>query len=127
MSWFWSHRANRSAIRRGRGGIATRVLVGAAAFPVVSLLLLRVAGAQPENPGRTAFERVCAGCHGSKASGDIGPPLVPFRLTDREVLAVVREGKGMMPALSARDISDEEIVAVAEYLRHLDAGSDKEP
>jgi len=51
---------------------------------------------------------------------------VPFTWSNREVLAIVREGNGMMPAMAVRDISDEEIAAVAEYLRNLSAKSDRD-
>jgi len=78
-----------------------------------------VFGAGQPAVGQQAFARVCSGCHGERGGGDVGPRLVPFRWSDREVLAIVREGNGMMPAMSARDISDDEVVAVAAYLRTL--------
>ena len=59
-----------------------------------------------------------------EGGGDIGPRLVPFTWSNLEVFAIVREGNGMMPAMSVRDISDEEVAAVAEYLRSLSAKSD---
>jgi mono/diheme cytochrome c family protein len=71
------------------------------------------------NPGKAAFDGICAGCHGPDGAGDIGPRLVPFTRSSRELLAVVREGVGMMPALSARDISDDEVAAVAGFLKSL--------
>ena len=69
--------------------------------------------------GKAAFERMCAGCHGAEGVGDVGPRLVPFAKSNRELMGIVREGTGQMPALSVRDISDEEVAAVAEYLRAL--------
>jgi mono/diheme cytochrome c family protein len=101
-------------------------------FAATTIHLLAVSGSvflafRGEEPslGQRAFERICSGCHGPKAGGDVGPPLVPFHWVDREVLAIVREGNGMMPAMSARDISDEEVVAVAEYLRSLAKADEK--
>jgi mono/diheme cytochrome c family protein len=69
--------------------------------------------------GKAAFEHMCAGCHGVEGVGDVGPRLVPFTKSNRELLGIVREGTGQMPALSVRDISDEELAAVADYLRSL--------
>lgn len=83
------------------GGTASRALVGQSAS------------------GKTTFDRICAGCHGAEAAGDVGPRLVPFTKSNRELLGIVREGTGQMPALSVRDITDEEVVGVAEYLRSL--------
>jgi mono/diheme cytochrome c family protein len=99
--------------------VATEVLV-------VMVLLLCAPRAEPDNVGKTAFERICAGCHGNKGAGDIGPRLVPFTWSNREVFAIVREGNGMMPAMSVRDISDEEVTAVAEYLRSLSTESHRD-
>jgi mono/diheme cytochrome c family protein len=99
-------------------GFAT---VGAVIVAVV-VVVVPLRGAiqnAPNNPGKTAFERICAGCHGNEGAGDIGPRLVPFSRSNRELLAIVREGVGMMPAVSARDIGDAEVAAVAEYLRSL--------
>jgi mono/diheme cytochrome c family protein len=90
----------------------------------VAALVLVVAGAargQPPADGQAAFDRICATCHGPKGAGDVGPRLVPFTRGNRELLGIVRDGTGQMPAISERDISDEEVVAVADYLRSLTA------
>ncbi len=73
--------------------------------------------------GKAAFDRICMGCHGPEGVGGIGPRLVPFNKDNRELFAIVREGSGQMPALSAADISDDEVAAVAEYLRSLSKGA----
>jgi mono/diheme cytochrome c family protein len=36
-------------------------------------------------------------------------------------MGIVRDGTGQMPAISAREITDEEVMAVVEYLRSLSA------
>ena len=111
-------------MRGSVSGSAMAVLVEVLAVTV--LLMGAAARAQPDNMGKTAFERICAGCHGDKGAGDIGPRLVPFTWSNREVLAIVREGNGMMPAMSVRDINDEEVAAVAEYLRSLSPRTDRD-
>jgi mono/diheme cytochrome c family protein len=102
-----------------------RVLFAARALVMIAALLslgMWVEGAEPQSDtGKAAFERTCSGCHGIGAMGDVGPRLVPFTRGNRELLGIVRDGTGMMPALSARDITDDEVIAVADYLRNLTA------
>jgi hypothetical protein len=40
-----------------------------------------------------------------------------------EVLDIAREGRGMMPALSEKTISDSEILDVVQYLKSISSGS----
>jgi mono/diheme cytochrome c family protein len=75
--------------------------------------------------GKAEFERICSGCHGKEGIGEVGPRLVPFTKSNRELLAIVREGSGQMPAISVTDISDENVAAVAEYLRQLTVASQR--
>ena len=119
-----ARKTGRTHIRGSVSGWAMAVLVEVLAVTV--LLMGAAARAQPDNMGKTGFERICSGCHGDKGAGDIGPRLVPFTWSNREVLAIVREGNGMMPAMSVRDISDEEVAAVAEYLRSLSPRTDRD-
>jgi len=100
-------------------GSASAAAAVAAAGALVGMVLSPGAVRAEPGAGKAAFERICAGCHGAEGVGDVGPPLVPFTRSDRELSAIVREGTGQMPALSVRDISDEEVAAVAEYLRSL--------
>jgi len=65
--------------------------------------------ALPSNPGRAAFERACARCHGDDGQGgEMGPGIttrIPLR-TDQELSALVRDGlpaKGMPPSRLAED------------------------
>src|SRR5262249_3927905 len=65
--------------------------------------------ALPSNPGRAAFERACARCHGADGQGgEMGPGIttrIPLR-TDQELSALVRDGlpaKGMPPSRLAED------------------------
>jgi mono/diheme cytochrome c family protein len=99
-----------------------RLSSAARALTIVAVLsfalFARGAGAQSD-AGQAAFDRTCAGCHGVNGGGDVGPRLVPFTRGNRELLGIVRDGTGQMPALSARDVTDDEVIAVAEYLRRL--------
>ena len=51
------------------------------------------------NRGETVFQRECAKCHGDGGEGGgVGPRLVASGLTASDVVAAVREGRGVMPA-----------------------------
>ena len=101
-----------------------RVLPAASAIVIaaaLSVVILADGAEAQSDAGKAAFDRTCSGCHGMKGAGDVGPRLVPFTRGNRELLGIVREGTGQMPALSDRDITDDEVMAVAEYLRTLTA------
>ena len=53
------------------------------------------------------------------AGGGVGPVLAGMTRGNDEFLAIVREGRGQMPAIGPRDVSDEHILQIAEYLRSL--------
>ena len=81
----------------------------------------RAALAQEDSkaPGQVAFDRVCKVCHGPDGRGDAAPRLVPFDRDYEEVLAIVRDGRGEMPPISERRVSDDEVKQIVEYLRSL--------
>ena len=72
--------------------------------------------------GLEAYASVCAGCHGPTAAGAIGPRLAGMNRDPSEVLGIVREGKGQMPPMSEKEISDANLARVIEYLRTLGGG-----
>jgi mono/diheme cytochrome c family protein len=72
-----------------------------------------------EDVGKAAFARVCQVCHGSEGRGDAGPSLVPLDKALDEVLAIVREGVGQMPPISAERVSDEDVTRIVAYLKSL--------
>jgi quinoprotein glucose dehydrogenase len=76
------------------------------------------APAASESPA-AAFARVCQPCHGPEGRSGIAPPLVPMTRSSNEVLAIVREGVGQMPQISARELTDEAVRQVVDYLRSL--------
>jgi mono/diheme cytochrome c family protein len=87
------------------------------------LLLVASTASGQENPGKAAYARVCEACHGpSGKGGGQGPALVPFDLELGELVMIVRQGIGMMPAISRDQITDEEIAEVRAYLLALSHG-----
>ncbi|MEZ5142245.1 MAG: cytochrome c [Acidimicrobiales bacterium] len=71
-----------------------------------------------EADGAYVFRTQCAGCHGTGGEGNVGPPLVGVadRLAAADEVAIVRNGRGRMPAFSPA-LSDDEIAAVVEHTR----------
>jgi mono/diheme cytochrome c family protein len=80
---------------------------------------------QEKDPGRTAFARAgCEFCHGPGARGGaVGVALVPYTKALPDLLAIVREGIGTMPPMSADTVSDTDVAAIHAYLRKLSAPS----
>ncbi len=108
-------------IERSRARAARWSLAVATMCCLLGMVALLAAAFQDANRGKAAFERICSSCHGVEGAGGVGPRLVPFTKTDRELLTMVREGNGQMPPLAAIDISDEDVIAAAAYLRSLSA------
>ncbi len=69
--------------------------------------------------GAEAFRSVCQPCHGPEGRGGVGPSLVPMAKGPAEVLGIVREGSGQMPPVSPRELTDEDITRIVEYLTSL--------
>ena len=68
--------------------------------------------------GREVFSAQCASCHtfaAAGATGTVGPNLDETQLGEDEIAAIVREGRGGMPAFAGR-LGDEEIEAVARFV-----------
>jgi mono/diheme cytochrome c family protein len=85
--------------------------------------------------GRVMYDRHCAVCHGVGGRGDgpvIGPgrfPLAPslvegpaLALNDGYMYAIIRAGRGLMPAYGSR-ISHLERWTIVNYMRSLQAGA----
>jgi alcohol dehydrogenase (cytochrome c) len=88
----------------------------------VALLAGSIAGAQPADPGRTAWVSRCAGCHGTTGNGgELGPAIVariPTR-TDQDLTTLLRQGlpASGMPAFA--NLPDTETAALIGFLRTL--------
>ena len=69
-----------------------------------------------DSPGRAAYAKACESCHGPEGRGGTAPALVPFTLELSDLIAIVRQGIGVMPGIPRDRISDEEISAIRDYL-----------
>ena len=72
----------------------------------------------PGSPGERVYQNQCSGCHGINRGGS--PPSIPALwgiegiLTDQEIAATIRGGKGRMPPFAS--LSDQDVQAVVRYL-----------
>ncbi|MFL5541854.1 MAG: PQQ-binding-like beta-propeller repeat protein, partial [Longimicrobiaceae bacterium] len=75
--------------------------------------------------GADLYEQNCAGCHGSHGEGGGGgPALVPGTRQDTASLAAfIRNPKPPMPDLHPSPLSDEDVGAIAAYVRTLQGGT----
>lgn len=66
--------------------------------------------------GASVFSGNCAGCHGADGDSGSAPNLSAkvLSLSDSELLTIVLNGKGDMPAIS---LEDQEAADLLEYLR----------
>ncbi|MCB9233027.1 MAG: SirB2 family protein [Bacteroidia bacterium] len=71
--------------------------------------------------GQAVYSTRCQLCHG--ADGKLGfqgaKDLSQSELTDAQMSEIVRNGKGVMPAVSERELSNEDIAKVIKYVRTL--------
>jgi len=77
--------------------------------------------------GQATFQSTCNGCH-PNANAGIGPalngPAFSTRYPDNSAIAaVVRSGRGAMPAFSQTLLSDSDLTNVIAYLRSLSGGA----
>ena len=68
--------------------------------------------------GEHVFAARCHQCHPG-GSGGLGPAINDKPLPVALIKAQVRNGFGAMPAFGEQEVSDEELDAVAEYLKAL--------
>ena len=63
------------------------------------------------------YKQNCLSCHGDQLQGRVGPKLqdVGGRLTEEQIAAIIRDGKGGMPSYGNR-FNDEEISTLAAWL-----------
>ena len=72
----------------------------------------------PGGPGEKTYQSQCSGCHGINRAGS--PPAIPSllglegRLSDNEIAATIRQGRGRMPAFT--NLSDDQVLAVVKYV-----------
>ncbi len=61
----------------------------------------------------------CAGCHGSRAGGGIGPPLADLRPS--AIVQAVRSGPGRMPSYTRAQLVDEQLDQIVEFIEAVTA------
>jgi glucose dehydrogenase len=71
------------------------------------------------SPGEAIYRSQCSVCHGADRSGS--PPAFPSlveinkRLTDQQIIATIRQGKGRMPAFP--NLSEAQLQSLLEFLK----------
>jgi cytochrome c6 len=99
---------------------------------VVTLVLCGVAGAQQSATGERLFKNQCASCHSGDGSSsseiaqrqgmrDLRAPAVQA-LTDEQILRVISDGRGRMPAYG-KYLKPEQLTGLVGYLRELSRAS----
>ncbi len=77
--------------------------------------------------GQAVFAKTCNRCHPNANAGMgptlYGPQFVSHYPDDAAVAAVIRRGKGGMPAFSTGQLSDQDMDDVIAYLRGLSSGA----
>jgi mono/diheme cytochrome c family protein len=68
--------------------------------------------------GELLFMRFCNECH-PQGEGGLGPSLNEKPLPKFAVKTQIRDGLGAMPSFSKEKLSDEEVEAIADYVRAL--------
>lgn len=77
--------------------------------------------AVPATAGETLYQQFCAACHGADLRGvGVAPPLrgLRHRMTDADILKIVREGRASMPALPFA--AEPENAALIDFLQARD-------
>lgn len=74
--------------------------------------------------GQVIYAQQCAACHGSAGEGGIGPALNTDEFAqefadDAALTAVVRTGRGVMPAYGSNRLTDQAMADLIAYMRSL--------
>ena len=94
--------------------------LGLVAVPLAAIAPAGGVGQQDDAPsGETLYDGTCGLCHGPEGIGDAGPRIAPMGRELFEVLEIVRNGNGQMPAISEDELSDDEVARVVAYLRSV--------
>ena len=67
--------------------------------------------------GQKLYQGNCAGCHGLKGEGLVGPAVAG--LPKDRALPMIRQGKGMMPAFGSGQISDADLEKLVKFIESL--------
>jgi quinoprotein glucose dehydrogenase len=83
----------------------------------------------PGSPGEKIYQNQCSMCHGINRAGT--PPSIPALrgiegiLTDQEIAATIRQGKGRMPSFNG--LSDQEVESLVHYLTRAPQQQQRRP
>jgi quinoprotein glucose dehydrogenase len=83
----------------------------------------------PGSPGEKIYQNQCSMCHGINRAGS--PPSIPALrgiegiLTDQEIAATIRQGKGRMPSFNG--LSDQEVESLVHYLTRAPQQQQRRP
>ena len=72
--------------------------------------------------GRVAYQRECAGCHGTTGGGSTplrGPLINAYYRDDRVLAGLIRDGIGSMPGTPANRLPDQDVADVIAFTRSL--------
>lgn len=73
----------------------------------------------PESEGYQLYAgSSCITCHGDSFEGGVGLPLINTGMTPEEIVTIVHEGRGSMPA-GSWDGSEEDLQVLAEFISEL--------
>jgi mono/diheme cytochrome c family protein len=75
--------------------------------------------------GRILFNNYCASCHPGAMSG-VGLAIINKPLPKALIKFQIRNGIGVMPAFNEKQLSDEQVENIAEYLRYLRTNRNKD-
>lgn len=88
----------------------------------LSLIFLLIVLVTPKLYASSDYKEHCASCHGEHAEGSFGPPL-SAAINKDEFKKIIRQGKGMMPAIGTKEVSDEDIDEIYGKLGELANGT----
>jgi cytochrome c oxidase cbb3-type subunit III len=81
----------------------------------------------PTAEGKALFEGLCVGCHGVNGTGDEGPalnrPSLTFATDEAALRRIIRDGIPGTGMPRVRRMTDDEVVALASYVRSLGRGA----
>ena len=80
------------------------------------------AGPADAERGRVAYQRECAGCHGTTGGGSTplrGPLINAYYRDDRVLAGLIRDGIGSMPGTPANRLPDQDVADVIAFTRSL--------
>ena len=75
-----------------------------------------------DQSGEAVYKGKCAGCHGPAGEGKVGPALKGTKLAEDDLVLILSKGKEGKKAPHAKPISgltDEQIKALANYVKSL--------